>query len=447
MDLLDHCKKLVNEALKLGVDASDAYGVDAKILKVVLEKGAIKTAKITHDVGIGIRAIAKGSMGYSYAASLDVDLSDIAQKAVKAAKAGYPDPDFKDLPRPSKYPNPQRLYDSKIASITPEELIDLCSSLAKKAEMDKVYSVNITIESSIFKCFIVNSNGVEGVEEGTYLSLGAYVTAKDGTNMSSSYEGDAVRILSDLDPEKLVLKAAEDAIKGLNAKHYKTTRTSVILAEKVLLTIIAEGLVSALNADLVQRGRSYMTPKINTKIGVDELTIINDGLIDGGLLTRRFDVEGTPKQRHALIEKGIVKGLLHNSYTAGKAGVESTGNATRSGGDLDFRGQVTIASSNIIVEIGDWSLNEMIQEVKDGLLILNTYDTPNIATGDLSAMITQGYIIEKGEVTTPVKQTLFAINLLDLAKSIKAIGKERAKYFNLYSPPILVSDVQVSSKA
>ncbi|MHC1636652.1 MAG: TldD/PmbA family protein, partial [Candidatus Nezhaarchaeales archaeon] len=301
--------------------------------------------------------------------------------------------------------------------------------------------------SSIFKCFIVNSNGVEGVEEGTYLSLGAYVTAKDGTNMSSSYEGDAVRILSDLDPEKLVLKAAEDAIKGLNAKHYKTTRTSVILAEKVLLTIIAEGLVSALNADLVQRGRSYMTSKINTKIGVDELTIINDGLIDGGLLTRRFDVEGTPKQRHALIEKGIVKGLLHNSYTAGKAGVESTGNATRSGGDLDFRGQVTIASSNIIVEIGDWSLNEMIQEVKDGLLILNTYDTPNIATGDLSAMITQGYIIEKGEVTTPVKQTLFAINLLDLAKSIKAIGKERAKYFNLYSPPILVSDVQVSSKA
>lgn len=447
MDLLEYCKKLVDETLKLDVDACDAYGVDVRTLKIELEKGAIKTAKAIHDAGIGVRAIFKGSMGYSYTASLDVDLSDIAQKAAKAAKAGFPDPDFKDLPRPSKYPNPQRLYDSKIASLTPEELIDLCSSLAKKAEIDKVYSVNIAIESSVFKCFIANSNGVEGIEEGTYLSLRAYVTAKEGTNMSSSYEGDAVRLLSDLNPEKLVLKAAEDAVKGLNAKHYKTTRTSVILAEKVLLTVIAEGLASALNADLVQRGRSYLALKINTKIGIDELTVVNDGLLDGGLLTRKFDVEGTPKQKYALIERGVVRNLLHNSYTAGKAGVESTGNATRSGGDLDFRGQVTIAPSNIIVEVGDWSLSEMIQEVRDGLLILNTYDTPNIATGDLSAMITQGYIIEKGEVTMPVKQTLFAINLLDLVKNIKAIGKERTKHFNLYSPPILVSDVQVSSKA
>ncbi|MCS7139857.1 MAG: TldD/PmbA family protein [Candidatus Nezhaarchaeota archaeon] len=447
MELLDICTKLTDRSLKLGADVSEAYGVDLNILKVELEKRNIKSVKMVHDVGVGVRAISKGSTGYSYATSLDIDIDGTAKKAVEAAKAGNPDPDFKDLPRPSSYTRPERTYDGRIASLTPEELIDLCISLAKQAELDKVYSINITVESLVFRRIIVNSNGVEGIEDGTLLYLIAYITAKEGVNLSSGYEGDVVRYLSDLDPERIVMRAAEEAVKGLNAKCYKTMKVPVIFAEKSLSAIIVEGVVKALNADLIQRGRSYLSRRLNANIGPDELTILSDGLIEGGPLTGKFDVEGAPRQRHVLIEHGVVKGLLHNSYTAGKAGVESTGNATRSGGDLDFRGQVVIAPSNVVVEAGNWSLQEMIQEVDNGLLILDTHDIPNIATGDFSAMVTHGYIIEKGEVTLPIKQTLFAINLLDLARKIRAVGKERAKYFNLYSPPLLVLDVQVSSKA
>ncbi len=447
MDLLDSCKKLVEKAVELGADACDAYGIDVETIRIVLEKGSIKTAKQIHDVGVGIRTIAKGSMGYSYTASLDVELSSIAQRAVKAAKAGPPDPDFKDLPRPSSYTSPQLTYDPQVASLTPEELIGLCSSLAEKVESKSIYSINMTIEASTFKCYIANSNGVEGIDEGTCIYFGVYATAKDGTNMSSSYEADAARSLGDINFEDMTLKASEEAIKGLKAKTYKTTKTQVIFAEKVLLAIIAEGIASALNADLIQRGRSFLTPKLSSKVAIDELTIIDDGLMDKGLMTRKFDVEGTPKQKNTLIEKGFIKSLLHNSYTAGKANTLSTGNATRSGGDLDFRGQVTIAPSNIVVKPGDWSLEEMVKEVKNGLLILNTDDRPNMATGDLSAMITHGYMIENGEVTSPVKQTLFAINLIDMMQNIRGIGKELNKHFNLYAPPILVSNVQISSKA
>lgn len=447
MALFDLCLRAVDEALKLGAEAADAYGVDVETLKIELRKGAIKTSKIIHEVGLGVRAIVKGASGYSYATSLEVNVNDVAGKAVKAAKAGYPNPDFKELPRPSSFPSPRRTYDNKIASLTPEELIDVVVSIAKKIEIDKVYSVNITLESSKFKCFVANSNGVEGVDEGTQLSFLVYVTARDGINMSSCYDGDVVRVMNDIDMESMALKVAQEAVCGLNAKPYKTVKTPAVLSGKVLLSVIGEGIASALNADLVQRGRSYMSTKMNQKFGTDSLTVVDDGLVEGGPLTRRFDVEGSPRQRTVLIEKGVVRGLLHNSYTAGKAGTRSTGNASRSGGLLDFRGQVTIAPSNIVVETGDWRLEEMIQEVGDGLLILDTHDVPNIATGDLSAMVTCGYIIEKGEVKIPVKHTLFAVNIADLVRNIEAIGNERAKHFNLYSPPLLVSEVQVSSKA
>ncbi|MEM0217734.1 MAG: TldD/PmbA family protein [Candidatus Nezhaarchaeales archaeon] len=447
MGLLEYCKKTVDEALRLGAEAVDVYGVDVEAIRVEVRKNKIETSKAIHDVGLGLRAIVRGSMGYSYVSGLDVNISDVVRKAVKAAKVGYPDPDFKDLPKPSSYPSPQGTYDDKIASLTPEELTDLAASLIKKVKMNNIHSINIVIESSKFKCFIVNSNGVEGVDEGTYLRFLVYITARDGVNMSSSYDGDVVRIMKDIDMESMITRTAQEAVRGLKARPYRTTKVPVILSGKALLAVIVEGVASALNADLIQRGRSYMTTRLNEKISVEAFTIIDDGLVDGGPLTRRFDVEGTPRQRTTLIEGGFVRSLLHNSYTSGKAGTKSTGNASRSGGPLDFRGQVTIAPSNVLVELGDWSLEEMLEEVKNGLLILDTNDTPNIATGELSAMITHGYVVEGGEVKDPVKQTLFAFNITDFAKKIKAIGRERSKHFNLYSPPILASEVQVSSKA
>jgi len=447
MDLLDLCRKAVAEALRSGADAADAYGVDVELQKVEIKRGEVKVSKSIHDVGIGIRAVVRGSMGYSYVASLDVDLRDVASRAVKAAKAGYPDPDFKELPRSSSYPSLDGTYDDRIALLTPEELIDIGVSLVKKAQGDKVYSVNLVLESSRFTRFVANSNGVEGTDKGTQLSFLVYVTARDGVNMSSSYDGDVVRMMKDIDMESMVVRVAQEAVEGLRARPYKTAKVPAIFSGDVLLAVMVEGVASALNADLIQRNRSFLATRLNQKVGVDELTVVDDGLVEGGPLTGKFDVEGSPRQRTTLIEKGIVRELLHNSYTAGKARASSTGNASRSGGLLDFRGQVTIAPSNVRVETGDRSLEEMLEEVKEGLLILNTFDLPNIATGDLSALIAQGYIIEKGEVKCPVKQTLFAVNIVDFLKGIKALGRESSKHFNLYSPPILVSEVQVSSKA
>ncbi len=447
MDILDLCRKAVAEALRSGADAADAYGVDVELQRVEIKKGEIKVSKSIHDAGIGVRAVVRGSVGYSYVASLDVDLGDVASKAVKAARAGYPDPDFKELPRPSSYPSPDGTFDDRIASLTPEELVDMGISLVKKAQADKVYSINVVLESSRFTCFLANSNGVEGVDEGTYLSFSVYATARDGVGMSSSYDGDVVRTMKGIDMESMVVRVAREAVEGLKARPYKTTKVPVIFSGDVLLAIMVEGVASALNADLVQRNRSFLAMRINQRVGIEELTVVDDGLVEGGPLTGKFDVEGSPKQRTKLIDRGVVRGLLHNSYTAGKAGVSSTGNASRSGGPLDFRGQVTIAPSNVRVEAGDWSLDEMLEEVKEGLLVLNTFDSPNVASGDLSALIAQGYIIEGGEVRCPVKQTLFAINIADLLKGIRALGRESSKHFNLYSPPILVSEVQVSSKA
>ncbi|RLF10342.1 MAG: hypothetical protein DRJ62_05260 [Thermoprotei archaeon] len=447
MQLLDVCRRAVEEAVRAGADASDAYGVEANILKVVLEKGVVKRASATHDVGFGIRAVVRGSQGYSYSTRLNADPREVAVKAFRAARAGPPDPDFKSLPTPSSYPSISGLYDSKIASMGVEDLVDLCYSLVDLAKRDKVYSINMSVEAVEFKRFVANSNGVEGVDEGTLFAFEVYVTARDGINMASSSEANASRFYGGLDLQGMTLKASEEAVKYLNAKSYKSCTASVVFSDRVLATIFIDGVASALNADLVQRGRSYLAEKVGEKVAVEKLTVVDDGARAGGLLSMKFDCEGTPRGRTLLIDGGFVRGLLHNSYTSGKAGVKSTGNASRVGGDLDFRGRIAISPSNVVVEGGDWSLEEMIEEVKVGVLVEDTDDSPNIATGDLSAMMTKGYAIEGGEVKYPIKQTLFAINMLDLLRKIRALGKRRVKRFGLEAPPIMVSDVSIASKA
>jgi len=135
----------------------------------------------------------------------------------------------------------------------------------------------------------------------------------------------------------------------------------------------------------------------------------------------------------------LKNGLLHNSYTAGKDNVESTGNASRN----SYSSVPSIGTTNFLLKPGDSSKDEMIKGIKDGILFNYTGDSPNISTGDFSGLILQGNVIRNGEIKEALNETMFAINLLELFKKVKAVSKEYKIYKSYRAPFVEIENVNI----
>ncbi|MFX1287605.1 MAG: metallopeptidase TldD-related protein, partial [Promethearchaeota archaeon] len=221
----------------------------------------------------------------------------------------------------------------------------------------------------------------------------------------------------------------------------KTQKMPVILTPKGTINLILNPIASAINAEFYQYKRSFLVDKREKKIGSELLNIEDNALIDGAVGSSAFDGEGVPCKNKRIIKSGIFlkSGLLHNSYTAGKEGVESTGNASR----RSFSSIPSIGISNLILKPGLVPQEEIIKDVKEGILLNSTADSPNIATGDFSGLISQGNLIIDGEVKQALNETMFGINLLDLFRNIEAISKEFKVYGSYYAPFVKVNNVQI----
>jgi len=164
----------------------------------------------------------------------------------------------------------------------------------------------------------------------------------------------------------------------------------------------------------VETGFSPYMKKIGKKVASSAVTIHEDGSADT-LARRRFDAEGVPVRKKAIVQKGILKTYLHNTTTAKRFGTRTTGNA----------GLVTPTHHAVFVKPGDWSKDEVFQEVRDGLWLTNTWYTryQSYVTGDLSTIPRDGiFRIRKGEVVEAWKDVRVTDNLIRLMKNVVALS-------------------------
>ena len=421
-DLIDLAKKAVEAALKEGAEQVDAFIARYRAIALTIEKGGIKLGDSTFDYGIGVRAFYKGGMGFASTQRLDVEsIVKTGVKAARQAKQAEPDPDFVSLPEPRKAVKKVELFDREIAEMTVEKMIELACEMIDAAKVSDDIIVNGDASLSHRKIAIVNSLGVEVEDESTSISFTAFCIVKRGEDVGSYYEYDFGRRLRDVDPVKVGETAGREALKFLGAKKVETKAMPVILHFIPVASLIMS-VLNAANAESIQRRRSYLVDKLETKIAPDFLTVYDDGTIDYGVRSSTYDAEGVPKRRILVIENGVLKTYLHNSYTANKAGVEDNACAVRG-----YRSSVWISPSNVQIKPGDWSLDEMIEETREGVLIKNGWLGPDPVTGDISTAIDFGYKIENGEIAYPLKGTLIGGNILEMLLNIDAISKEYRK--------------------
>jgi PmbA protein len=444
--IADLCLKLV-EKENSDIKCTDIYLERTKYTNIEIEENSIKNSETGADTGISIRVINNnGALGFAYSNKLDRNtLEKICKTAIKMMKVATPDPDFKNLPNPFKnYPIVNGLFDKNLKHLEIEDSIKYIEALIKVCKDDDMaISQSGNFASGYSEVFIFNSNGLSVSRKETSSLLSSNIIVKDKTTKetSSGYERQIERNLDRLNAINIANLALEDAKRNLNRKKIRNMKGSVILTPKGTISLILRPIAAAINAETFQYKRSFLLDKRGKKIGSDYLNIVDNGLIDGAAGSQIFDDEGVPCKNKTILENGIFlkNGLIHNSYTAGKEGVESTGNASRG----SYISIPSIGITNLIMKPGDSTLKEIIKDIKNGILLNYTGDSPNISTGDFSGLILHGNLIQNGEIKEPLNETMIGIHLLDLFQKIDAVSKEYRVYGAFQAPWVRIKSVNI----
>lgn len=252
-----------------------------------------------------------------------------------------------------------------------------------------------------------------------YYRVGMAVVAQAGQQVQTARLAKLARNINELDMTGLAEAAAGRALSMLNAAPVETGNYPVIFHNQVVCQLLLTFL-PAFFADRVQNSMSRMGGQLGQQVANAKLSLVEDPDFDLGIITRRFDDEGSPTSKKAIIADGILKSYLHNRRTAEKAGVVSTGNGFK----RDYTEKPTISPTNLYLRQGTSTLADLQKEMGTGLLITECdgmFAGANPVSGDFS-LISKGYLIDGGEVVRPVAQITVAGNFFELLKQVSSIG-------------------------
>ncbi|MEM7449733.1 MAG: TldD/PmbA family protein [Myxococcota bacterium] len=267
---------------------------------------------------------------------------------------------------------------------------------------------------------LVTSGGFRGATEGTYASLVVKPVAQDeGDKKRSGFHWSARRHLSELDSEHAVGKeAARRTLRQLGARKIKTQEAPVVFdpdAGRSILGLFAGCILGG----AIWRRSSYLVERVDTQVASDLVTIVDDPLVPKAPGSRPFDGEGLLSRRTTVVEQGVLKSYLLDSYSGRKLGLESTASAARGSS-----GGVGPTTTNFIMQAGTIGATELIDDTESGLYVTDMMGFGfNAVTGDFSRGAT-GFWIEKGTLAYPVSEVTISLNLNDLLQRIDSVADD-----------------------
>lgn len=441
MDYKELTEQIVDICLKRGADAAEVYCESSRNLSVRIRNAEMETVQQAESHGVGIRVMLKGRMAFSSCNDLsDRALEETVSSAVQFAANMTPD-ENNVLPEDKGITEVEGLYDPLISQIPLETKINL----AKEAEQLAMKDSRITKSGGARysegegQVFIANSNDLSKNYKASSCSFGVTVIAEKGDQKSPGGESCSRRYYSDLEkPEKIASKAIQEAVQMLDPRMVKTQRAVVIFDSDVARSILG-GILSAINGERVLQGASFLMESLNTKICSEIITIIDDGTAPNGLGSKWFDGEGVPTQKRVIVDKGVLKSFMYNTITAKRAGVKSTGNASRGG----FRSLPGIGAHNFYITKGNSTPDEIIQETKTGLLLKGvTGYGINPVNGNFSGGAS-GFWIENGKIAFPVKGLTIAGKAEEMLNGIDMVGTDLDLNRVFTAPTIRIPNMQI----
>lgn len=239
-------------------------------------------------------------------------------------------------------------------------------------------------------------------------------------------------------PEAIGEEAARRTVRRLGARKVSTRRAPVIFDQETAGSLLGN-LCSAVSGYSLYKGASFLVGRLDKPLAPDFVTIYDDGRMVGGLGSRPFDGEGLATRKTAVVERGVLRSYLLDTYSGRKLGLASTGSASRSVGESP-----SVGPTNFYLVPGTTKPEDMIGSVKEGLYVTELIGFGiNMVTGDYSRGAC-GFWIENGELAYPVEEITIAGNLAQMYAGIETIGSDLVFRGRIASPTIKISEMMIA---
>jgi PmbA protein len=431
-------ERILSEAKKVAEEA-EVFVVSSEETPVQFEANRLKHVQSKQSTSVALRIIKQGRIGYATATNLE-DSQNLVNAAVETAQFGMK-AEF-ELPSFTSYPRLE-IYDADTEEVSTEEMTGLGETMISKL---RSHTPELLCEASVSKGVVsvslINSRGGQASYKQSIFSLGVEGQLIRGTDMLFVGESQ-----SSCHPILEINAITDVTLQQLEFARDQASVTSgslpVIFTPQGIASALTMPLMSAFNGKTVLEGASPIGNKLGQSVFDERLSLWDDPTIAYRPASRPCDDEGIPSQRTPLIEKGIVTSFFYDLQTAALAKTKSTGNGARHGG------LPSPAPSALVVTPGDTSFNEMVSDIKEGLVVeyLMGAGQGNVLGGDFSGNVLLGYKIESGKIVGRAKDTMVSGNIYQLLKQIAAIGSD-AKWVGgfLNTPSLYFPNVSVATK-
>ena len=445
-DLRSIASDIVAKARALGADEADAYLRSGVESTVSIRKQALEKLIEAGSQSVSIRVIKDKRTAVCNTSDLTPKaLDEMVRTAVELAKISEPD-EFAGLPAKEDLATDMgaalMLYDEHVESLTVEEMQDIVMRAEQAAfDADKRITNSEGAEFGAERGMVVlaNSLGFCGNFPYTAASFSVSVIADEASGKKhNDYWYSAGNMLHRLAaPEEVGRRAAARVVRKIGGRKVETREVPVVW-EPTMTGALMGIIAGAASGEALFKRSTFLTDFEGQPIASSLVSIVDDGTLVGQLGSRPFDGEGVRKRRNLLVDDGVFKQFLFDSYYARRTGRKTTGSASRMGD------QIGVGTGNLIWEAGQTAPGDMVASITDGLYLTDLMGFGvNQTTGDFSRGAA-GLWIENGQLAYPVAEINVSGNLKTMLKNIDAVGNDLEWRAGTASPTVRMARLTVS---
>jgi PmbA protein len=439
--------RAVRMALEHGATDAECTLAEGEEFSAQVRMRALETLKDAGSRRAGLRVLIGKRVGSAHTSDLSrAGIGQMVESALAVAAISTEDP-YADLPESSELGSlagALRLYSDDIHKFDTAARIQAAID-AEEAAL--AWDPRITnSEGASFSAYagervFANSRGFAGSYRTSSCSLSATPVARQGDSMERDYWYSLARSHSNLEsPAEVGRRAAERTIRRLGARKVPTQKAPVIF-DPITARSLLGNIFEAVEGDAIYRKASFLAGQLGERVASENVTVIDDGGLAGLFGTSPFDDEGVPSRRTVVIDRGVLRSYLLNTYTARKLGLRTTGNAARG-----VTGNAGVGHGNFFLEQGQRPPEEIIRGIRRGLYVTELIGHGvNIVTGDYSRGAA-GLWIENGEFAYPVSEITIAATLQQMLMDVEAAGSDLEFRGSVASPTLLIREMTVSGQ-
>ena len=373
---------------------------------------------VSDETHVHARAIVGSAVGSVSGNSLEPDaLRELLARAAELARLQAPNADWPGL-APRAEHRAAHAFDAATAALDASEqaraIGRICDAVAARGlRAAGTHSIDVTEDA------VANTNGVAAYAPATVAYLRALVLGDHG---GSGYADDLSQRAGELDPQGVAARAIEKCELDRDRTQLAPGDYEAVFEEDAVAEILRIMSITGLSGQAVREGRSFMSGAIGGPVTGAQFTLHDDGL-DPRQLAIPFDVEGTPKRRVTLVDRGVATGPVYDRWSAKAAGTSSTGHAA----DPARYGRGGHAG-NLVMAGGSATRGELIGAVARGILITRFHytNTPDPKRATMTGTTRDGtFLIEDGKITRALANVRYTMSALDLFAGIDLLGPQR----------------------